>query len=356
MKKPKIFVGSSTESLPIAAAIQENFEHYADVVVWNQGIFNLSQYTLQSLLIGLKDADYSIFVFGLDDVAKIKNKEYTIVRDNILYELGLSMGLHGQNRSFIIMPRGEGENFRIPSDLLGVNVGTYDPSRLSENATAAVGAACTQIRRAIEKQEVVSKTTAPTELLGYYDGARDHYKIGSTMLAKGCIKICLLQVSSSLILGAEEGSSYEIPFLDALHARLREGVELLHVTTLQGIHEHITSSTRAYPYIKDVIKELNHDTDNVTVVSENNRWSIRVVEEIDKKPGDSVIKLAPAFLVQYATEPTEGLFIANVGGSRTCFHMAGAKMDSFFKQCEDFYHNCRILRWPEIDSLLSSIK
>ncbi len=356
MKKPKIFVGSSTESLPIAAAIQENLEHFADVAVWNQGIFNLSQYAFQSLLIALKDSDYSIFVFGSDDLAIIREKEYSIVRDNVLYELGLSMGLHGQNCSFIVMPRGEGENFRVPSDLIGINVGTYDQKRLSENITAAVGAACTQIRRAIEKQESIFKITSPTVLLGYYDGARDHYKIGSSMLAKVCTKICLLQVSSSLILGPEEGSSYnESPFLDALHARLQDGAELLHVTTIQGIHEHITSRNRVYPYIQDALKELNHDTENVTIMVGKNRWSIRVVEDASGNSGGSMIKLAPAVLVKYATEPTEGLFIANVGESRTCFHMAGSKMDAFFKQCEDYYHNCRILHWLEIETLISSL-
>jgi len=284
----------------------------------------------------------------------IRQKEYSAVRDNVIYEMGLSMGLHGQHRSFVVMPRGS-DNLHIPSDLIGFSVATFDSNPSSGNLTAAVGAACTQIRRAVERQEATVKSTSPTELLGYYDGARDHYKIGTAMLANGCTRICLLQASSSLILGPEEGNMYELPFSDALHARLRDGAELIHITTLQGLREHVTSVNRSYPSTKSAMELLNRDTVNVTVVSGKNRWPIRIADEASGKPSGAAIKLAPAFLVQYATERTEGLFIANVGISHTCFHMAGEKMDAFFKQCEDFYHNCRILSWLEVDNLFREI-
>jgi len=37
--RPRIFVGSATESLDIAYAVQENLEHNAEITVWTQGIF-----------------------------------------------------------------------------------------------------------------------------------------------------------------------------------------------------------------------------------------------------------------------------------------------------------------------------
>jgi len=43
--KSSLFVGSESESIEIAYAIQENFERVPEVTVWTQGIFDLSKYT-----------------------------------------------------------------------------------------------------------------------------------------------------------------------------------------------------------------------------------------------------------------------------------------------------------------------
>lgn len=341
------------ESLPIARAIQENLDHFAEVFIWDQGVL-ISQYVFSSLLDLLKDSNYCVFVFGADDIAMIRQQEYAAVRDNVIYELGLAMGIHGQQHTFVVMPRGV-ETLRIPSDLLGFTVATFDPNPTSGNLTASVGAACTQIRRAIEKQEVLVKTAAPTELLGYFDGARDHYKVAAAMLTRACTRICLVQLSSSLILGPEEGS-YEEPFLKELNARLADGAELIHVTTLQGLRTHMASTIRSYPSMDSTIRQLNRDTINVSVMAGKSRWPIRIADEGGGISAGAFIKLAPALLVQYAAERTEGLFIANVGITPTCFHMAGERMDTFFKQCENFYHSCRILSWTELDNLHKETK
>jgi predicted nucleotide-binding protein len=73
--KPRIFVGSSTEGLKIAYPLQENLEHDAEITVWPQGVFELSTPTLLSLIKGLGNFDFGIFVFSPDDVVKIRGKE-----------------------------------------------------------------------------------------------------------------------------------------------------------------------------------------------------------------------------------------------------------------------------------------
>ena len=43
-RRPKAFIGSSSEALGIAYALQENLEADAEITVWTQGIFEPSKY------------------------------------------------------------------------------------------------------------------------------------------------------------------------------------------------------------------------------------------------------------------------------------------------------------------------
>jgi predicted nucleotide-binding protein len=148
--KPRIFIGSSTESIDISYAIQENLESYSEVTVWSQGIFELSKYTLDSLIDALDEFDFGVFVFSPDDLTIMRNQEKQVARDNVVFELGLFLGRLGKERSFIIIPRGY-EDFHLPTDLAGITPATFEPDRQDENLNAALGPACNKIRKALEK-------------------------------------------------------------------------------------------------------------------------------------------------------------------------------------------------------------
>ncbi len=91
--KPKIFIGSSVESLAIAYSVQETLEHAAECTVWSQGIFNLSESSLDSLVKSLAGFDFGIFVVGPEDVLKLRGEEYQVARDNVIFELDGVMNL-----------------------------------------------------------------------------------------------------------------------------------------------------------------------------------------------------------------------------------------------------------------------
>jgi O-acetyl-ADP-ribose deacetylase (regulator of RNase III) len=158
--KPRLFVGSSSEQLDLAYAVQENLRFNADVTVWTQGIFGLGSFPIESLLEALDRSEYGVFIFAPDDILMMRGQEQSAVRDNVIFELGLFIGRLGRKHSFIIAP--EGHNMHLPTDLLGIASATYSQSRAKNEPVAAIGSACNAIRTEIKKHEnePVCKTSA----------------------------------------------------------------------------------------------------------------------------------------------------------------------------------------------------
>lgn len=154
--KPQIFIASSTEGLDVAYAVQELLEHNAECTVWDQGIFDPSSYTMLDLIARLKITDYGIFVFSIDDTAKIRGKEEEIVRDNVILELGLFMGAIGQRNCFIIIPSSN-EKVHLPTDLTGITMLTYNAKRKDGNLKAALGPTVNKIRNSINSEKITKK-------------------------------------------------------------------------------------------------------------------------------------------------------------------------------------------------------
>ena len=158
--KPKIFVGSSVEHVDLAYAVQESLEHDAEVTVWSQGVFALSRTAMASLIDVLDDSDFGLFILAPDDVTTLRNRDISTVRDNVIFELGLFVGRLGEERCFIFVPRGD-DDLHLPTDLLGLTPGTYDPDRQDGNMVAALGPACNRVRKAISKLGMRLSDTEP---------------------------------------------------------------------------------------------------------------------------------------------------------------------------------------------------
>lgn len=146
MSKPRVFIGSSVEGLPVAEAIQLGLEYDAECTMWSQGVFGLSQGTLESLLRAVKDFDFAILVLTPDDLVHKRGISRNSPRDNVLFELGLFMGALGRERTYIVRCRDEAID--LPTDLAGVTVADYG-RRSDGNLHAALGSVCTRIKISI---------------------------------------------------------------------------------------------------------------------------------------------------------------------------------------------------------------
>jgi predicted nucleotide-binding protein len=132
----------------------------AEIVVWTQGIFELAKSHLESLLEALEDTEFGLFIFGPDDLTRIRSTEVRTTRDNVVFELGLFIGRLGRDCSFILMPKGSAD-FHLPTDLLGISTATFQPPSRSDRLQAELGPACHDIRLAIRRQAALRNTGTP---------------------------------------------------------------------------------------------------------------------------------------------------------------------------------------------------
>src|SRR5260370_6782552 len=98
-RRPAVFIGSSSEGLPIAEAIQVNLDRACEVVIWSQGVFGLSGGTLETLVDKADEFDFAALVVTPDDMTHSRGKDQPSPRDNVLLELGLFMGKIGRMRT-----------------------------------------------------------------------------------------------------------------------------------------------------------------------------------------------------------------------------------------------------------------
>jgi predicted nucleotide-binding protein len=136
--KQRIFAISSAEALKVALSGTAQFIHdkefeYAPWI--STEVFKLSGYPLDDLEAELARADFAIAIAQDDDLVLSRDKEATVPRDNVLFELGMFMGRLGRKRTVLMVP--QGKNVKLPSDLTGLTVISY-PSEMTKPQELAI--------------------------------------------------------------------------------------------------------------------------------------------------------------------------------------------------------------------------
>ena len=111
--KPRVFIGSATESIEVARAIQQQLKYDAYAEPWSDTNFTLTGSTLSSLLLAARGYDFAIFVLTADDVTYIRDLRVHTTRGNVIFELGMFLGTIGADRTYFVIPRGS----ESPSEL-----------------------------------------------------------------------------------------------------------------------------------------------------------------------------------------------------------------------------------------------
>lgn len=159
MRKPRVFIGSSRESMDWVNAVHAQLSYVAEVTPWSAGAFQVNHYPLEDLERQLDTNDFAIFIFSPDDVIHLRSRVYMSPRDNTMLEMGMFWGKLRRRRVFFLIPSQVSETLddgtvidelHIPSDLAGLTTLQYEV-RSDNNFQAAVNVACSAIKQKIQE-------------------------------------------------------------------------------------------------------------------------------------------------------------------------------------------------------------
>ena len=149
-----MFIGSSTEGLRVAQALQAELEHDVDATTWSQGVFVVGEGGLEALETQARKSDFAALVLTADDLVEKRGQSANTPRDNVILEIGLFIGVLGRHRVFLVSCRDD--ELGLPTDLLGITPAQYN-RRADENLRAAIGPAATAIRERVESLGALHK-------------------------------------------------------------------------------------------------------------------------------------------------------------------------------------------------------
>jgi Predicted nucleotide-binding protein containing TIR-like domain len=171
--KPRLFIGSSSEALPIAKKMREILIDDVDIYIWNQ-TFNLGDNTLDSLRRQVLLSDFALLVVTPDDPVSKRERDGYSARDNVLFELGLFMGLLGPRKCFFLVVtdkrKGAVKEVFTPSDLDGITwlsleIGDEDYEAALRERCDMLLAAINRTSRSLELSLLPSTSLA----IGYFN-------------------------------------------------------------------------------------------------------------------------------------------------------------------------------------------
>jgi CRP/FNR family cyclic AMP-dependent transcriptional regulator len=152
---PRLFIISSTEALPIAREMRSQLRVDVSTTVWNEGTFFAGGYSLEALEKAVNKSDFAVAVAQPDDIIKTRGAKHSVVRDNVLFELGLFMGKLTRYRAILIYPEAAG--VKLPSDLNGLTFLSY-PAGISSQLRSRLKPACNEIRKLVRELGVRKST------------------------------------------------------------------------------------------------------------------------------------------------------------------------------------------------------
>ena len=182
----KALVFSSKEQIDTArkfkASLEENFTNVR-CTIWIEGFFGASQPFLSSLN-EIRTYDFTVAIFTPDDEivsrkGSTRQEKRYVPRDNVVFEAGMSIGILGIDRTFLLQP--SDIILEFPTDIDGHHRVQFDLERVKDGNSSAFGTTVMNLKPLIEKldpnpRNVWAKRGLTEEDIGqfFYDTGLTH--------------------------------------------------------------------------------------------------------------------------------------------------------------------------------------
>ena len=148
--KPRIFIGSSTEGLPIAQKIKDFLKADYSCFLWTDDVFKYNENILETLLKSASLFDFGFMVFTCDDHSTVRGVKMETPRDNLLFEYGLFLGRIGHDKAFVLYEDG----VNIPTDLEDVTLASFKTATngVQKEPTDSLEASLVKLKRQLDEK------------------------------------------------------------------------------------------------------------------------------------------------------------------------------------------------------------
>ena len=178
---PRLFIGSSSEQLPLSRTLKEQLEVFADVTLWcDDGVLGHPRPQVVDLLDWTSKVNYAVLVLGADGIVGSRTERGWQTCDEVALTLGLFVARLGRERVFCLAPGDE--DWKRLSDLLGVAPMVYRQLG-GKPASEDILAAAERVGAAIR----ATWQPIPSVLLHRYDDLKRRFREASRRaLARRC--------------------------------------------------------------------------------------------------------------------------------------------------------------------------
>lgn len=198
-----------------------------------------------------------------------------------------------------------------------------------------------------------------TLLKKHVKGTKEHYILADQMMKNPCRRIFLMQRSSSIVLGDEDGWQEEAYFLQNILAAIKSCTGFYHIITLEGIEAHLCRRDSIFSKFGDYSERLTNSNGYAAVKGSVNGNRSFFLKKLPKDRANGDFKLdrqARILIAEYMDGMVETILVQNLGEQQLCFLLRGRELLGYMNDCIQYYDSLRCVSWKEIEDLYEMYK